>query len=81
MSNFVPNKVFLRGVLLHCFNMKSAAESQRILVEVYGDHAHLSERVRSGLHSLRVVTLTWKTKSVPDVQKSLKTQNWRGNHH
>ena len=44
MSNFVPNKVFLRGVLLHYFNMKkSAAESHRILVEVYGDHA-LSER-------------------------------------
>jgi len=44
MSNFVPNKVFLRGVLLHYFNMKkSASESHRILVEVYGDHA-LSER-------------------------------------
>ena len=38
---------------------------------------YLSERVRSGLHGLRVVTLTWKTKSVPDVQKSFKTQNWR----
>ena len=44
MSNFVPNKLFLRGVLLHYFNMKkSTAESHRILVEVYGDHA-LSER-------------------------------------
>ena len=40
MSNFVPNKVFLREVLLRYFNMKkSAAESRRILVEVYGDHA------------------------------------------
>lgn len=44
MSSFVPNKVFLRGVLLHYFNMKKkAAESHRILVEVYGDHA-LAER-------------------------------------
>lgn len=44
MSNFVPGKVFLRGVLLHYFNMKkSATESHRILVEVYGDHA-LAER-------------------------------------
>ena len=44
MSNFVPNKVFLPGVLLHYFNMKKcAAESHRILVEVYGDCA-LSER-------------------------------------
>ena len=44
MSNFVPDKVFLRGVPLHYFNMKkSAAEINRILVEVYGDHA-LAER-------------------------------------
>ena len=44
MSNFVPNNVFLRGILLHYFNMKKkAAESHRILVEVYGEHA-LAER-------------------------------------
>ena len=37
-------KVFLRGVLLHYFNMqKTTAESHRILVEVYGEHA-LAER-------------------------------------
>ena len=40
MSNFVPEKVFLRKVLLHYLNMKkTAAESHRILVEVYGEHA------------------------------------------
>ena len=39
MSNFLPEKVFLRGVL-HYSNMKeTAAESHRILVEVYGEHA------------------------------------------
>lgn len=44
MSTFVPNNVFLRGVLLHYFNMKkTAAESHRILVETYGDDA-LAER-------------------------------------
>ena len=44
MSDFVPNKVFLRGVLLHYYLMKKKApECHRILVEVYGDHA-LSER-------------------------------------
>ena len=43
MSNFVPEKVILRGVL-HYFNMKkTAAESHRIFVEVYGEHA-LAER-------------------------------------
>ena len=44
MSNFVPEKVFLPGVPLHYLNMKkTAAESHRILVEVYGEHA-LAER-------------------------------------
>ena len=44
MSNFVFEKVFLRGVFLHYFNMKkTAAESYRILVEVYSEHA-LAER-------------------------------------
>ena len=44
MSKFVPEKMFLRGVLLHYFNMKKTApESHRILVEVYGEHA-LAER-------------------------------------
>ena len=43
MSEFVPKKSFLRGILLHYYFMKkTAAESHRILVEVYGDHA-LSE--------------------------------------
>ena len=43
MSNFVPEKVFLR-VLHHYFNVKkTAAESHRILMEVYGEHA-LAER-------------------------------------
>ena len=44
MSNFVPEKVFLRGFLLHYFNIKkTAAERHRILAEVYGEHA-LAER-------------------------------------
>ena len=44
MSNLVPEKVFLRGVLLHYFNMKKTDEdSHRILVEIYGEHA-LAER-------------------------------------
>ena len=40
MSNFLPENVFLRGVLLYYFDMKkTVAESHRILVEVYGEHA------------------------------------------
>ena len=40
MSTFVPNKVYLRGILLHNFiQNKSAAEAHRILVETYGGNA------------------------------------------
>ncbi|KAG5326614.1 MOS1T transposase, partial [Pseudoatta argentina] len=47
MSKFVPDKVFLRGVLLHYFNMnKSAAEAHRILVDVYSEHALAEQTCR-----------------------------------
>lgn len=47
MSKFIPNKVFLRGVLLHYFHMnKTAAESHRILEEVYGEQALAEQTCR-----------------------------------
>ena len=40
MSTFVPNKVYLRGILLYyLFQNKAAAEAHRILVETCGDNA------------------------------------------
>jgi histone-lysine N-methyltransferase SETMAR len=43
MNNFVPSNMHLREVLLHYFILKkTAAESHRLLVEAYSDHA-LSE--------------------------------------
>jgi len=43
MEAFVPKKQHLREALLFCFNLKkTAAESHRLLVEAYGEHA-LSE--------------------------------------
>lgn len=40
MSTFVPTKRNLREALLFCFNWKKkAAESHRLLCEVYGEHA------------------------------------------
>ena len=40
MSSLVPNKVYIRGILLHYFiQNKSAAEAHGILVETYGDNA------------------------------------------
>ena len=39
MSAFVPNKAYLRGILLHYFTQnKSTAEAHRIVVETYGDN-------------------------------------------
>lgn len=43
MANFIPESDDLRKALIFCFHLKkSAAESHRMLVEAYGDHA-LSE--------------------------------------
>lgn len=40
MSNFAPSKEHLRNVILFHFHSKeSAAESYKMLVETYGDHA------------------------------------------
>ena len=40
MSDFVQNKVYVRGLILHYFiQNKTAAEAHRILVETYGDNA------------------------------------------
>ena len=40
MSTFVPNKVYLLGILLHYFiQNKSAAEAHGILVDTYGNNA------------------------------------------
>ena len=40
MSTFVPNIVYLRGILLHYFiQNKTVAEARRILVETYGHNA------------------------------------------
>ena len=40
MFTFVPNKVYLRGILLHYFiPKKSAADAHGIVVETYGDNA------------------------------------------
>ena len=40
MSNFVPGNYDLRTALIFCYHLKkTAAESHRILVEAYGEHA------------------------------------------
>ena len=55
MSNFVPEKVFLWGVLLHYFNMKkTAAESHRILVAQYLGIVGAYDIVRAYGHISRI---------------------------
>ena len=40
MSNFVPRNYDLRTALIFCYRLeKTAAESHRMLVEAYGEHA------------------------------------------
>ena len=47
MSDFIPKKVYLQGILLHYFiQKKSAAEALRILVETYANHALLEATCR-----------------------------------
>ncbi|KAG5323340.1 MOS1T transposase, partial [Pseudoatta argentina] len=49
MSIFVPNKVYLRGILLHYFiQKKSAAEAHRILVRFKNNDFELEDKERSG---------------------------------
>jgi len=42
MSNFVPGNYDLRTGLIFCYLKKTAAESHRMFVEAYGEHALLS---------------------------------------
>ena len=73
MSTFVPNKVYLRGIVLHYFiQNKSAVEAHRILIETYGDNA-LSDTTRRDW--FRDCQLVDKERS--GAPKNLKTKNWR----
>ena len=72
MSTFVPNKVHLRGNLLHYFiQNKSAAEAYRILVETYGDNAE------TDFDASKIMILNLRIKNVVAHRKNLKTKNWR----
>ena len=71
MSNFVPEKVFLRGVLVHYFNKKkTAAESHRILVEVYGEHALAERSCQKWFARFKVVILGWNPQIARKMGKS-----------
>jgi len=50
MSNFVPGNYDLRTALIFCHHLKkTAAESHRMLVKAYGEHALVNHSALSGL--------------------------------
>ena len=55
---------------------KTAAESHRILMEVYGEHALAEGRAKSGLHDLKMVILAWKIKRLKAGRYIQKRGNW-----
>ena len=78
MSNFVPEKVFLRGVLLHYFNVKkTAAESHRILVEVYGEHALVERTWQKWFTRYKCGDFGLEDEERAGQPKSLKMKNWK----
>ena len=75
MSNFVPDKVFLRGVLLHYFNMKkNAAESHRILAEVYGEHALAEQTCRKWFSRFKSDNFKLEDKERPGQPKKFEDE-------
>ena len=78
MSNFVPEKVFLRGALLHYFNMKkTAAESHCILVDIYGEHALAERTCQKWFARFKSGDFGLEAKNALGSQKSLKIKNWK----
>ena len=77
MSNFVPEKVFLRGVLLHYFNMKKTApESNRILVQVYAEHDLAERTCQKWFARFKSDDFSLENEELGS-QKSLKMKNWK----
>ena len=62
MSNFTPNSYHLHEVLLHyLISKKIDAESYRILVKVYGEHALLEKTYKDWFRQLK--NLKYKLKN------------------
>lgn len=80
MSSFVPEKVFVRAVLLHHFNIKkTSAESHRALVEVYGKHALAQRTCQKRLARFKSGDFVWK--NVLGGKKRLKKKPNIGKAH
>jgi len=59
MSNFVPGNYDLWTALIFCYHLKkTAAESHRMLVKAYGEHALGNHSALSDLKNSKVAILT-----------------------
>ena len=77
MSDFVPKKVYLWGILLHYFiQKKSVAEAHRILVEIYGDHSLLKTTCRDWFRCFKNNDFDIEGNALAH-RKSLNIKNWR----
>ena len=77
MSNFVPEKVFLRGVY-HYFNMKkTAAESHHILMEVYDEHSLAERKCQKWFAGFKGGDFGLEDEERLGQPKSLKMKNWK----
>ena len=78
MSTFVPNKAYLRGILLHYFiQNKSTAEAHRFIVETYGDNVLSDRHTETAFDASKIMILNLRIKNVLAHRKNLKTKNWR----
>ena len=77
MSTFVPNKVYLRGILLHYFiRNKSAAEAHRILAETYGNNALSDMTCRDGFDASKIMILNLRIKKVLAHRKKIEDKEF-----
>lgn len=73
MSNCEPEKHHLREVLLYLFNIKeTAAESHRLLVEAYGDHALSETTCRDWFRRIKSGDFDVKDKQRPGPSKKFE---------
>ena len=76
MSNFVPGNYDLRTALIFCYHLKkTAAESHRMLVEAYGEHALGKSQCFEWFKKFRSDNFDVRNEEREDHRKSFKTAN------
>ena len=79
MLHFVRKKMYLREILLHYFiQKKSAAETCRILVKTYGDHALSETTYRDWLRHFKNNDFDVEDKKCSGAQKKFLRQRIGG---